>query len=214
MSSAFKRWFVALLVCSAVVILCVLFVDRPVAQLAHALLPDRDALKLPLNIVLLFVPLGAFALFAGGVVLLAGHDLPRWMMVTMLAGLSVMWALASNYFLLQPFFGRIAITTYLLHPAHYGFVPFHGHSGRGFPSGHTVITASFLLVFWHFYPRARALIGVVIAAVMAGLVVATWHFVSDVVGGLFVGALATAITIEFQAVLGRRAIANSSASNS
>ena len=110
-----------------------------------------------------------------------------------------MWALTSNYFLLKPLFGRINITTYLAHPALYGFVPFHGTSHSGFQSGHTIIAASFLFVFWHFYPRARALIAIVIAAVMAGLVLETWHFVSDVMGGLFAGALAARLTV---AVLG------------
>jgi len=43
--------------------------------------------------------------------------------------------------------------------------------------------------------RARILIGAVIGAVMIGLVLATWHFVSDVAGGLFVGATAAEMTI-------------------
>jgi len=57
------------------------------------------------------------------------------------------------------------------------------------------MAASFLLVFWFFYPRARILIGAAIGAVMICLVLATLHFVSDVVGGLFEGATAAAMTI-------------------
>jgi membrane-associated phospholipid phosphatase len=186
------RWFVWLAI---VVVLCVLFVDRPVAQFAHAHFPNPETFAIPLDSVLLFVPLGAFVLLAGGLVRLGGRPVPRWGMVMMLAAVSLMWALTSNYFLLKPLFGRINIATWLAHPALYGFVPFHGTSHSGFPSGHTIIAASFLTVFWHFYPRVRALIAIILAAVMAGLVLETWHFVSDVVGGLFAGALAARLTV-------------------
>ena len=193
------RWFVWLVIITSVVVLCVLFVDRPVAQFAHVHFPNPEALATPLDSILVFVPLGAFALLAGGLARLADRPVPRWVAVTMLAGFSLMWALTSNYFLLKPMFGRINITTWLAHPALYGFTPFHGSSHSGFPSGHTIIAASFLLVFWHFYPRARALIAVVLAAVMAGVVLESWHFLSGVVGGPFAGALAARLTV---AVLG------------
>ncbi len=194
-SSAFVRWVGALFLCAIVVVLCVQFVDRPVALFVNAHLAAKNSLAMPLALVLLFVPLGALAVLGCGCTVLAGRSLPRSAEATMLAGFSVTLALACNFFLLQPGFGRIDITTYLAQPNLYGFTPFHGHSGRGFPSGHTTIAASFLLVLWFFYPRARILIGAAIGAVMIGLVLATSHFVSDVVGGLFVGATTAVMTI-------------------
>lgn len=188
-------WFGALFLCAVVVVLCVQFVNRPIALFVNAHFAAKNSLAMPLDLVLLFVPLGAAAVLGCGCAVLAGRSLPRSAEATMLAGFSVTWALACNFFLLQPAFGRIDIRDYLAQPNLYGFTPFHGHSGRGFPSGHTAIAASFLLVFWFFYPRASILIGAVIGAVMIGLVLATSHFVSDVVGGLFVGATAARMTI-------------------
>ncbi|MGO9452144.1 MAG: phosphatase PAP2 family protein [Candidatus Binataceae bacterium] len=156
---------------------------------------------MPLSLVLLFVPIGALAVLGCGCAVLAGYSVPRSAEATMLASFSLMWALACNFFLFQPGFGRIDISIFLANPNLYGFKPFHGHSGTGFPSGHTAIAASFLLVFWVFYPRARILIAGVIGAVMIALVLATSHFVSDVVGGLFLGATAAEMTIAlFRAV--------------
>ena len=194
-SSALARWVGALFLCAIVVALCVEFVDRPVALFVNGHLAAKNSLAMPLDLVLLFVPLGAIAVLGSGSAVIAGRSLPRSAEATMLAGFSVTLALACNFFLLQPGFGRIDITTYLAHPNLYGFAPFHGRSGRGFPSGHTSIAASFLLVFWFFYPRARILIGAAIGAEMIGLVLTSSHFVSDVVGGLFVGVTAAVMTI-------------------
>jgi len=193
--SAFVRWIGALFVCAVVVVLCAQFVDRPVALFANAHWEGKNSLAIPLNLVLLFVPLGALAILGCGCTVLAERSLPRLAEATMLAGFSLMWALASTVYLLKPVFGRIDIATYLAHPNLYGFKAFQGNSNSGFPSGHVAIAASFLLVFWFFYPRARVLVGAVIGLVMIGLVLATWHFVSDVVGGLFVGATAAEMTI-------------------
>jgi len=194
-SSALVLWVCAFFLCAIVVVLCVRFVDRPVALFVNAHLAAKNSLVMPLELVRLFLPIGALTVLGCGCTVLAGQTLPKSAEATVLAGFSVTWALACNYFLLQPAFGRIDITTYLLQPNLYGFTPFHGHSGRGFPSGHTAVAASFLLVFWLLYPRTRILIGTAIGAVMIGLVLATSHFVSDVVGGLFVGATAAEMTI-------------------
>jgi membrane-associated phospholipid phosphatase len=195
-STPFARWAVALVLCAAAVVFCFYFVDRPVAIYADAHLALKPVLGLPLNVILLFVPLGSLAILCSGCAILAGYKLPRWSQVLTLAGFSALWAVASNYFLLQPLFGRVNIQTYLAYPNRlYYFLPFHGLSGSGFPSGHTAIAASFLLVFWQFYPRARIPIVLVIAGEMAGLVLATWHYVGDVMGGLFVGATAAVMTV-------------------
>ena len=56
------------------------------------------------------------------------------------------------------------------------------------------ITASFLLVFWFFYPRTRILLAALVAAEAAGVVLLNWHFVSDALGGAFLGATAAIMT--------------------
>jgi membrane-associated phospholipid phosphatase len=72
----------------------------------------------------------------------------------------------------------------------YGFFPFHGGDGwDSFPSGHTARTLSVAAVIWVAYPWwrwASVVASVVIAVSLLGM---NYHFVGDVVGGAFVGAL-------------------------
>jgi membrane-associated phospholipid phosphatase len=193
-----RTWFIALVACALLIIFCVWFVDLPLALYVNAHV--RVALAEPLDAELLFVPLGGVAIFACGCAALAGRAVPRWTHVTMIAGFSLMWAIACNYFLLQPFFGRLALGWWLV-KGRYGFDLFHGHGGTGFPSDHATVAASFLFVFWLFYSRARLFIAAFIIAESVGIILMNWHFVSDVIAGLFLGATAAIMTT---AVLGKR----------
>jgi membrane-associated phospholipid phosphatase len=190
---SFGQWLVALIACAAVIVACVWFADLPVALFMHGHFgPDRLVFR-ALNIVILFVPLGVASIFFCGCAVLAKRALPRWALCLAAAGFSMCWAIATNYFLLQPAFGRIDFGYYLSGKL-YGFVWLHGHGGAGFPSGHATLTASYLVVFWLFYPRARVLLALLIAAEAAGLVLMNWHFVSDVLGGLLLGTSAAIMT--------------------
>jgi membrane-associated phospholipid phosphatase len=42
-------------------------------------------------------------------------------------------------------------------------------------------------VLWIYYPQWRALYALVVAAVVAGLIGANYHFLSDIIAGGFVG---------------------------
>ena len=184
---SFRSWIVALVVCAIVVVACVWFVDLPVAVFMHAHVGSSRKLSLALNLVLLVIPFSGLWLLACGCARLAGYVLPPFAVAPTAASFSVMWATACNYFLLQPGFGRIAFSGWMA--AHqYGFDWLHGHNGRGFPSGHTTLAASFLFALWLRYPRARWLIATLMAAEGVGVVVLNWHFVSDAIGGNFVGA--------------------------
>jgi hypothetical protein len=132
-SSAFGRWIGALVLCAILVALCVQFVDRPVALFANAHLAAKNSLATSLDLVLLFVPLGALTILGCGCTVLAARSLPRLAETTMLAGFSLMWALASTTYLLKPAFGRIEIATYLAHPISTASSRFMAIRTRGFP---------------------------------------------------------------------------------
>ena len=71
----------------------------------------------------------------------------------------------------------------------FGFSPFHGGLGWGsFPSGHTAIIAAPAAVLWQIWPSLRGLWAGLVAIIVAGLIFANYHFVSDTIAGLFVGA--------------------------
>jgi len=178
-----------------VLVVCVLFVDRPVTDFFVAHISPPLVLDYALRAEGLLALLGIVWILGCGLVVAAGRSLSRFATTTMLASFSLTWAVVANYFVLQPFFGRIDVWHYLAHRDAYGFMFLQGHSGDGLPSGHTVVAASFLLVFWHAYPRARIPLAFAIAAVMLGLIVARWHFLADTIAGLFVGAVAATLTM-------------------
>jgi membrane-associated phospholipid phosphatase len=69
-----------------------------------------------------------------------------------------------------------------------GFFPFHGGKGwAAFPSGHTTVAAAFAAVLWP-VSRGLRLLGIaVLAAVVIGLFGANYHWISDMIAGLFLG---------------------------
>jgi membrane-associated phospholipid phosphatase len=70
----------------------------------------------------------------------------------------------------------------------YGFFPFHGGDGWGsFPSGHTSVVATTATILWLVWPKLRFAWTAIVAIVVVGLIGGNYHFVSDVVGGLFLG---------------------------
>jgi membrane-associated phospholipid phosphatase len=117
-----------------------------------------------------------------------------------LAGISVCGSLAVNELLLKPFFGRYTLDAYFAQPSRYGFAFLHGTTASSFPSGHAVLVVSFLPVLLTFYPRYRPLWLSIIALALAGLIVAGWHFLSDIAAGVAVGATGAWMTLRLAAV--------------
>jgi membrane-associated phospholipid phosphatase len=72
----------------------------------------------------------------------------------------------------------------------FGFFPFHGGRGWGsFPSGHTTIITTPATVLWVVWPELRVLWASIVGVVVVGLIGANYHFVSDTIGGVYLGAL-------------------------
>ena len=74
----------------------------------------------------------------------------------------------------------------------YGFHFFQGTKAawQSFPSGHTVCAAAAATVLWFVLPRwARPFCVLYVLAMMAARMLATAHFLSDVVAGAFLGML-------------------------
>ncbi len=68
----------------------------------------------------------------------------------------------------------------------FGFFPFHQGPGWGsFPSGHTAVITTTATILWLVWPELR--IVWVVASVVVGLIGANYHFVSDIIGGLYLG---------------------------
>jgi membrane-associated phospholipid phosphatase len=70
----------------------------------------------------------------------------------------------------------------------FGFFPFHQGAGWGsFPSGHTAVITATATILWLVLPLLRIVWVMLIALVVIGLIGANYHFVSDIIGGLYLG---------------------------
>lgn len=70
----------------------------------------------------------------------------------------------------------------------FGFFPFHQGPGWGsFPSGHTALITTTATILWLVWPELRIAWALLVAIVVAGLIGANYHFVSDIIGGLYLG---------------------------
>lgn len=92
--------------------------------------------------------------------------------------------------LLKWMFGRTETHTWLADPGLYGFHWFAGTEGfQGFPSGHMLVFTPLFLALWHFYPRHRLYYGVAWFCLGVALVTTEYHFLSDVLAGIYLGAV-------------------------
>jgi type VI secretion system FHA domain protein len=193
--ATFAGWALAFSLCAAFVISADLWVDRPVAIYLHRHFIAPGVIETFENCVLGLMPLGAVMMLICGALALSGKSLPRWAEAGTLSAFSLFWALPSTFFLLKPAFGRYDTTQFFSEPSLYGFAPFHGTVQSGFPSEHATIVAAVFSVFWIFFPRFRPLSSAAIGLVIGGLILLSWHFVSDVVAGLFVGTTSGVMTV-------------------
>ncbi|MDE1906836.1 MAG: phosphatase PAP2 family protein [Rhodospirillales bacterium] len=169
---------------AAACVMCILFVDKPVAafwQQHQGLRPMFQAAAAP----------SLLALPAAGLILLItlfrhlrGQVLPNRLWLTVAMATIASTAAKDE---LKWIFGRAWPGTWLKYGV-YGFHPFIESIMYGaFPSGHTSYAAAPLGVLWIMRPRWRPVAGAIVLLVMGGLVCADYHFVSDVLGGLLTG---------------------------
>lgn len=169
---------------AAACVLCILFVDKPIAVFWHhhqALRPLFQASAAPS---LLALPAAALILLTALIHCIRGRPSPDRLWLTV--ALATLAATAAKDEL-KWMFGRAWPGTWLKYGI-YGFHPFIQNILYGaFPSGHTSYAAAPLGVFWMLRPRWRLAYAGLVLLVMAGLVCADYHFVSDVLGGLLTG---------------------------
>jgi membrane-associated phospholipid phosphatase len=112
------------------------------------------------------------------------------------AGCAALASFTVNDFVLKRLFGRDTLLHYLTDPATAGFHLFHGGFYSSFPSGHSVMAATGLFVFARVYPRWLPYILCLLAVMALLLLVGNWHFLSDILAGMFLGALAGSLAGE------------------
>ncbi len=177
---------------AALCLLCILLIDQPVALFWHqhqTLRPLFQACAVPS---LLALPAAGLILLWALIRHLRGLPPPDRLWLTL--ALATLAATAAKDEL-KWMFGRSWPSTWLKYGI-YSFQPFtQSLLFGGFPSGHTSYAAAPMGVLWVLRPRGRPLWGAIVLLVMAGLVCADYHFISDVLAGLLTGGFCAWATL-------------------
>jgi len=81
----------------------------------------------------------------------------------------------------------------------YGFHFLHGNlRDSAFPEGHAIGAAAIITVLWMMVPRLRIPSVLVTAAVLSGILVNNFHWLSDMVAGGFLGVSIGWMTVRLQ----------------
>ena len=86
----------------------------------------------------------------------------------------------------------------------FGFFPLHGGEGwHSFPSGHSTIMAALMGVLWWRLPRWRWAWWIPLALVVVGLLGANYHWVGDIIAGIYIGVSVSFSVVAFTDYLRR-----------
>ncbi|MBX3412537.1 MAG: phosphatase PAP2 family protein [Pirellulales bacterium] len=191
---------VALVVAAILVTGCYLWVDRPVAWYVHDhgfAQWDREhgnVLKRITNVPD-WAEEAAPAVIVVGVLLMLAR--PDWHCPRAVGTTAIVFLISDQIKEQLKFvFGRTWPDTWidnnpsLIQNGAYGFHPFTGGIAySSSPSGHTTVTVAAMSVLWVAYPKLRVVWVALAVAEGAALVSLNYHFVGDVVGGAFLGAM-------------------------
>lgn len=191
----------ALAACAVAVVVCYLWIDRPVAFYVYDHRVEKIVvfkwLTYPPPIVQTWSPL-ALALL---MIRRALGPFQRWQKTLFVACLSLIVADEFRTSL-GDLCGRYWPETWfnnnpsLIGNGTYGFHPFqHGDDVGSFPSGHAARILGFASVWWLAIPRSRVACALVSAPMLASLVAMNYHFVGDVVAGSTLGGIVGAYAV-------------------
>jgi membrane-associated phospholipid phosphatase len=192
------------------VVLCIAFVDRPVATWVHENVGGQRFGWFTINYVGVPLKFGPFALMATpaealwplapfvavvmAIAALIGRPPKGYGRIALAFCFSVLMAIPINGYLKHAF-GRTWPESWIgrnpswIRDGVYGFFPFHeGEGWRAFPSGHTMVISAFATVLYVASPKLRPACVALVALVVVGLIGGNYHFVSDTIAGLYFGA--------------------------
>lgn len=202
MPDILRKWLVAFVLCAAAVIVCVLWVDRIVADAVSWFMWTgpwfwiRRLLAAATGVAALLVVWS----IGCGVLVVFGRRLKTWVELPLQCGLSVALSIAVET-ILKRVFGRYSPNPeYVLNHV-YGFRFLHGVVGQdAFPSGTAMVAAALTTVIRMKAPRFQMAAICVSTLMCIGLVITNTHWLGDVIAGSFIGALVGVITVQLQKV--------------
>ena len=191
-----RQWLCALALTGLAIVISFYWFDRRIALFVHNQLPHgTPKVAEPLT----YIPdpliwIAAITFVVLGLVGLKGRSLSKMQSVLLVCSVSLIVAetIKSE---LKFVFGRTwPESWYQNNPSFisdgiYGFNWFHGGQAyASFPSGHMAAVCAVISVFWIYYPQLQVIYLTIVLAILAGLVGADFHFLSDCIAGAFLGA--------------------------
>lgn len=187
------------------VLICVFYVDRPVAAFMaehyfisrHGIFSENIAATLTYGIYILLIPGFCVYFFAR-----VYHKNNHYMRCFSLISSSVVFAFFMKS-ALQFLFGREGVhyfnstTVLFLRNSHlYHFNWFH--FGGAFPSGHMSVLSAALIPIILYFPKTKPWLYGMLGIVAALLIITDYHFVSDIIAGMYLG-ISTALALHYLA---------------
>ena len=170
--------------------LCIAYFDRPLAVFFTHQLIDTGYFKFVVWLIRPLAPIYVvvlMTLLAGGIRVLSGGELPRRLRPLLVPAIAIAMALGVEL-VMKTFFARSEIWPTYMKENQYGFDWLHYRDGwRSFPSGTAM--GLFALVGVLFVYRSRWSLAVLYASLVicALVTIVTYHWLSDVIVGIFVG---------------------------
>jgi membrane-associated phospholipid phosphatase len=165
------------------------WLDRPLALYFVANVHRLNLLGAGLSSSILIA--GEMAVIIGlAVMRIARGRLPKPGKALLLACCASLCAFAVNDDVLKVIFGRPNPAQFLFAATQPHFHFLQGSRGSSFPSGHMVMAGAFAFAMARIYPRTLAVFVGLLCLAGALLVVGDWHFLGDVLAGVFIGGTA------------------------
>jgi membrane-associated phospholipid phosphatase len=183
-----RIWILSLLIFIVLVTMAFLLLDLPVSRLVYGILPHTKSIGAGFSSLVLLSVEAAVALGLMIDRMVRGHLSP-FREATALACLTSICAHTMNDSVLKILCG-VPGTTAVMNGTPHVFNLLAGTPISSFPSGHMVLAGAFGGVFMRLYQRSILPLTTLLLAGGALLVVGDWHFLSDVIAGVFLGVSA------------------------
>ena len=183
---SFGTWTVFLVVTIIAIIICIRWLDIPVALQFHSQAGRYSPLGQGFSSSILVT--GELALIMSlSIARIIKGSLSEYARTLLIACCSSLFAFEANDRILKVIFGRQNPAAFFDKPALHLFHFLQGNEHSSFPSGHMVMATAFAVVIIRLHPRtAPPLIALLCLGAFA-LLVGDWHFASDIVAGAFEG---------------------------
>jgi hypothetical protein len=196
--AALRNWLLGFTSTAISVVVCIEFVDCPVAEFFDLHLRRLAAwgwINRALGPLDLVVAMALLFLLSCGIWAWSGRTLASWTRTPRLCAWAALGATVASI-VFKRIFGRAWPDPAYVQNHVYGFRLFHGgQAWESFPSGTAAISAAIVTVLWILMTRSRMIGALAVTLLCVAVIVTNDHWVGDVVSGVFLGTFIGWMTV-------------------